>query len=62
MGDGVIDEGEGEELIEEFVMKVGMVGELGMEGYSEMFGGDGRWVREWMGGGLKDGGRKVSKS
>jgi formate C-acetyltransferase len=59
---GVITEVEAQEFIDQFVMKLRMVRHLRMEAYDEIFAGDPTWVTEAIGGMLKDGRTKVTKS
>ncbi|AHM58533.1 pyruvate formate-lyase [Flammeovirgaceae bacterium 311] len=60
--DGLIDESEAQELIDQFVMKLRMVRHLRPAAYDELFGGDPTWVTEAIGGQLEDGRTKVTKT
>jgi formate C-acetyltransferase len=59
---GVIDESEAQELIDQFVMKLRMVRHLRPGAYDEIFGGDPTWVTEALGGQFDDGRTKVTKT
>ena len=59
---GIISEAEGQEYIDQFVMKLRMVRHLRMEAYDQIFAGDPTWVTESIGGLLIDGRSKVTKT
>ncbi|MDO6739203.1 formate C-acetyltransferase [Wenyingzhuangia sp. 2_MG-2023] len=59
---GVINEIEAQEYIDQFVMKLRMVRHLRMAAYDEIFAGDPTWVTEAIGGMLNDGRTKVTKT
>lgn len=59
---GLISEGEAQEYIDQFVMKLRMVRHLRMAAYDEIFAGDPTWVTEAIGGMLNDGRSKVTKT
>jgi formate C-acetyltransferase len=59
---GVIDESEAQELIDQFVLKLRMVRHLRPGAYDEIFGGDPTWVTEALGGQFDDGRTKVTKT
>ncbi|WP_224998956.1 formate C-acetyltransferase [Cesiribacter sp. SM1] len=62
LADGLIDESEAQELIDQFVMKLRMVRHLRPAAYDELFGGDPTWVTEAIGGQLEDGRTKVTRT
>ncbi|TRX48710.1 formate C-acetyltransferase [Fulvivirga sp. M361] len=59
---GVLTEGEAQELIDQFVMKLRMVRHLRMGAYNDIFAGDPTWVTEAIGGLSLAGGHKVTKT
>jgi len=59
---GIIDEEQAQEYIDQFVMKLRLVRHLRPGAYDEIFGGDPTWVTEAIGGQLKDGRTKVTKT
>lgn len=60
--EGIITEVEAQEYIDQFVMKLRLVRHLRMAAYDEIFAGDPTWVTESIGGQLKDGRTKVTKT
>jgi formate C-acetyltransferase len=62
LAQGLIDEVEAQELIDQFVMKLRMVRHLRPAAYDEIFGGDPTWVTEAIGGQFDDGRTKVTKT
>jgi formate C-acetyltransferase len=60
--DGIIDEEQAQEYIDQFVMKLRLVRHLRPGAYDEIFGGDPTWVTEAIGGQLYDGRTKVTKT
>ncbi|WP_111708575.1 formate C-acetyltransferase [Lutibacter citreus] len=60
--EGIINEVEAQEYIDQFVMKLRMVRHLRMEAYDEIFAGDPTWVTEAIGGMFSDGRTKVTKT
>lgn len=60
--DGLINEEEAQEFIDQFVMKLRMVRHLRMGAYDEIFAGDPTWVTEAIGGMFDDGRTKVTKT
>jgi len=59
---GIIDEEQAQEYIDQFVMKLRLVRHLRPAAYDDIFGGDPTWVTEAIGGQLKDGRTKVTKT
>jgi len=59
---GILTESGAQELIDQFVMKLRLVRHLRPASYDEIFGGDPTWVTESLGGILKDGRTKVTKT
>jgi formate C-acetyltransferase len=60
--EGLINEAEAQEYIDQFVMKLRMVRHLRMKAYDEIFAGDPTWVTEAIGGMFSDGRTKVTKT
>ncbi|MFB9057473.1 formate C-acetyltransferase [Mariniflexile ostreae] len=60
--EGLINEEEAQELVDQFVMKLRMVRHLRMGAYDEIFAGDPTWVTEAIGGMFDDGRTKVTKT
>lgn len=60
--EGLIAEGEAQELVDQFVMKLRMVRHLRPGAYDDIFGGDPTWVTEALGGTFDDGRTKVTKT
>ena len=60
--DGLINEEQAQEYIDQFVMKLRMVRHLRMSAYDEIFAGDPTWVTEAIGGMFDDGRTKVTKT
>ncbi|MUU78212.1 formate C-acetyltransferase [Winogradskyella endarachnes] len=60
--DGLINEEQAQEYIDQFVMKLRMVRHLRMGAYDEIFAGDPTWVTEAIGGMFDDGRTKVTKT
>ncbi|WP_298496776.1 formate C-acetyltransferase [uncultured Algibacter sp.] len=60
--EGLINEEEAQEFIDQFVMKLRMVRHLRMSAYDEIFAGDPTWVTEAIGGMFDDGRTKVTKT
>lgn len=52
---GVLTEGQAQELIDDFVMKLRMIRHLRTMEYNELFGGDPMWITECVGGMAEDG-------
>lgn len=59
---GVLDEQEAQELIDQFIIKLRMVRHLRTPEYNELFGGDPTWVTEALGGMGVDGRTLVTKN
>lgn len=59
---GKLTEKEAQEIIDHFVMKLRLVRHLRMDEYNQLFAGDPTWVTECLGGLLKDGRHKVTKT
>ncbi len=59
---GLLNESEAQELIDDFVMKLRMARHLRTPEYNELFGGDPMWITEAVGGMGEDGRTLVSKS
>ncbi|THD69150.1 formate C-acetyltransferase [Robertkochia marina] len=59
---GVITEAQAQEYIDQFVMKLRLVRHLRPGAYDEIFAGDPTWVTEAIGGTLRDGRTKVTKT
>lgn len=62
LAEGILDESQAQELIDQFVMKLRMVRHLRPAAYDEIFGGDPTWVTEALGGTFDDGRTKVTKT
>lgn len=62
MREGLINEEEAQEMIDQFVMKLRMVRHLRMSAYDEIFAGDPTWVTEAIGGMFDDGRTKVTRT
>ena len=60
--EGIIDEEQAQEYIDQFVMKLRLVRHLRPGAYDDIFGGDPTWVTEAIGGQLNDGRTKVTKT
>ncbi|WP_348797103.1 formate C-acetyltransferase [Flavobacterium adhaerens] len=60
--EGIINEEQAQEYIDQFVMKLRLVRHLRPGAYDAIFGGDPTWVTEAIGGQLKDGRTKVTKT
>ena len=59
---GVLDEQEAQEMIDQFIIKLRMVRHLRTPEYNELFGGDPTWVTEALGGMGVDGRTLVTKN
>lgn len=59
---GLINEDQAQELIDQFVLKLRVVRHLRMDAYNEIFAGDPTWVTEAIGGKSLDGQHKVTKT
>ncbi|XAE59351.1 formate C-acetyltransferase [Termitidicoccus mucosus] len=59
---GLITEQQAQEIVDQFVMKLRLVRHLRPGAYDEIFGGDPTWVTESIGGQLRDGRTKVTKT
>lgn len=59
---GALTEEQAQEIIDQFVMKLRLVRHLRPGAYDEIFGGDPTWVTESIGGQLRDGRTKVTKT
>ncbi|MFT3903852.1 MAG: formate C-acetyltransferase [Niabella sp.] len=62
MEDGILDEAQAQELVDDFVIKLRLVRHLRPGSYDDIFGGDPTWVTESIGGQLFDGRTKVTKT
>jgi len=62
MENGVLDEEQAQEIIDDFVMKLRMARHLRTPEYNELFGGDPMWITEAVGGMGEDGRTLVTKS
>lgn len=62
MDRGLIDEKHGQELIDDFVMKLRMARHLRTPDYNELFGGDPMWITESIGGMDEQGRTLVTKN
>ncbi len=58
----VITEAEAQEMIDHFVMKLRLVRHLRMDEYNQLFAGDPTWVTECVGGMMRDGRHKITKT
>ena len=59
---GVLDEAQAQEIMDDFVMKLRMARHLRTPEYNELFGGDPMWITEAVGGMGEDGRTLVTKS
>jgi formate C-acetyltransferase len=59
---GQLTEGEAQELIDDFVMKLRLVRHLRTQEYDQLFSGDPTWLTESLGGVWQDGQHKVTKT
>ena len=59
---GIINETQAQELIDDFVMKLRMARHLRTPAYNELFGGDPMWITEGIGGMGEDGRTLVTKN
>ncbi|RRJ97352.1 formate C-acetyltransferase [Opitutaceae bacterium TAV4] len=59
---GALNEEQAQEIIDQFVMKLRLVRHLRPGAYDDIFGGDPTWVTESIGGQLRDGRTKVTKT
>lgn len=62
MQKGILTEEGAQELIDQFVIKLRLVRHLRTHEYEELFSGDPTWVTESLGGLMKDGRHKVTKT
>ncbi|MBR2930843.1 MAG: formate C-acetyltransferase [Clostridia bacterium] len=62
LNEGVIDESEAQELVDQLVIKLRMMRHLRTPEYNELFGGDPMWITEAVGGMGEDGRTLVTKS
>lgn len=60
--DGLLDESEAQELMDDFVMKLRLARHLRTPAYNELFGGDPMWITESVGGMGEDGRTLVTKN
>ncbi len=59
---GIIDEAQAQEIIDQFVLKLRMARQLRTPDYNELYAGDPTWVTEAIGGMTEDGHSMVTKS
>ena len=62
LASGKLNEAQAQELIDDFVIKLRLVRHLRMDEYNQLFAGDPTWVTECIGGMLKDGRHKITKT
>lgn len=62
MKEGLLNEEEAQELVDQFVLKLRLVRHLRMGEYNALFAGDPTWLTEAIGGAWNDGKHKVTKT